>query len=819
MAARLNRTALVALVALLALLLGAPARGADTAALEDEVAQAAHAYEWPRVLALLSQLSRTDPQRYAAGRFDYLTARALAETGRAAEALPRFERFAGTGDILDVPARLAAGKLRFAQGDGLGALNLLFPLLQRREGAVARRALRTALDALETKLEARALERLLQVKPAMAPREKRRAQALRAEALEEAGRAADAERLREELLDDGKRDDAAAIVLARELKGLSIPQLPDRLLSLLVDTARAQRDMELAERLAVERDRRAQARGDATARWKAGFELARLRAGRGRWGEAEQGLRAVLAARPRQYLKPRGKKDDGPGTAAFFARVRFNLAAVLEKQSRLDEAAAEFQRVEAERTGPAPLAALQRARLEMRRGRFEIAESILARASLAREPGRVEGTLLLLTKYAEAGNAPGARRALARIEELQAAARLPEPWRTELPYWRGRVAQTAGDVPGALAGFSEVLAIRPYSAAGELARGRLTAQPEAALKAFLSGRVSQGVALVDRDPAAAKGLLLPAALLGDAAAKAALLSAYRRLPAYAAVLDAPDYSDEKLPVLCGDAAACRLLQLGLPQEAEPIVRDAIHLDSWESCILASRLAETADAGPAALEAAEAVLRRLPEDFLLDLAPKAVLRAVTPRPFDRLSAAVADETGVPRDLLYAIMRQESRFDREAVSPAAARGLMQLTLPAAGDAARELNEEPPAYFDLYDPARSLRLGAQTVRSLLVRFQGDAPSAVAAYNAGGGQTYLWTGGARDAGEALLGAINYVETRTYFRRVLANRQLYRFTVGSVPGSLALAGTVAPVTPDSADRPGSASSSAAPPGSGRSPR
>ena len=125
-----------------------------------------------------------------------------------------------------------------------------------------------------------------------------------------------------------------------------------------------------------------------------------------------------------------------------------------------------------------------------------------------------------------------------------------------------------------------------------------------------------------------------------------------------------------------------------------------------------------------------------------------------------------------------MRQESRFDREAASPAAARGLMQLTLPAAGEAARELNEEPPAYAELYDPARSIRLGARTLRSLLDRFGDDAALAASGYNAGAGQTVLWSGGSDRPAEALLAAISYTETRTYVRRVLANRRAYRLAL-----------------------------------------
>ena len=197
------------------------------------------------------------------------------------------------------------------------------------------------------------------------------------------------------------------------------------------------------------------------------------------------------------------------------------------------------------------------------------------------------------------------------------------------------------------------------------------------------------------------------------------------------------------------------------------MRDASRLDTILGSLVAARLAEAADAGPAALQAAAALDRIVPDDFLLHLAPRAVLRGLAPPRPPRLGER--GPGGVPRDLLYAIMRQESRFDREAASPAAARGLMQLTLPAAGEAARELNESPPAYADLYDPARSLRLGARTLKNLLVRFDGDAALAASGYNAGAGQTALWAGGAQRPVEALLASISYVETRTYVRRVLA--------------------------------------------------
>lgn len=747
--------------------------------IEREAAEAARAEDWVDVLAHLGRLHRLSPSRYADGRFDFLTARALAGLGRVDEALVRFERYVATGDLFDVPARLAAARLRFQKEDGLGALELLFPLLQRKEGAVARRALRTALDALETRFDAVALSRLVAARPQAAPRERRRLQALQAEALEREGATEEAAALRLSLLAEARRDDAAATLLARELKGKEPKDLSDAVLRLLVDTARAQRDLELAERLAAERERRALAGKDAAETAVARFELARLRGSRGRFAEAAKGFETLLGSMPRSFRAPGAKGDDGFGTAAFAGRVRFNLGAMREKLGDLDGAVAEFKRVEAGQAGPAGLAVLQRARLEIRRGALESAEELALRPTLAKEAGRVEVLLLLVERRAQAGDGAGAARALALVEAQAKARRLPEPWVSELPFWRGVVAEARKKPEEALAAWASALASIPGSFAAEAAAARVATLPAAVRERFVKASRNEGEKLLaSGDAAGAKARLLPAALLGDDGARASLRVAYTRLPAYADIVLAPELPEETLPGLCGDAAACRLLQLGLAQDAEPIVRDARRLDTLVGCLISARLAEDADAGPAALEAAEALARKIPRDFLPDLQPRTVRRGLAPRPFDRLVAQAAAELGVPRDLLYAVMRQESRFDREAASPAAARGLMQLTLPAAGEAARELNEEPPAYSELYDPARSIRLGARTLRSLLDRFAGDPALAASAYNAGAGQTVLWSGGSTRPGEALLAAISYAETRTYVRRVLANRRGYRLAL-----------------------------------------
>src|SRR5688572_18478269 len=97
-------------------------------------------------------------------------------------------------------------------------------------------------------------------------------------------------------------------------------------------------------------------------------------------------------------------------------------------------------------------------------------------------------------------------------------------------------------------------------------------------------------------------------------------------------------------------------------------------------------------------------------------------------------------GAPPALLAAIIREESRYDRLALSPAAARGLAQFTLPTARRVALDLDISRLDADDLYRPEISIALGAAYLAGLLKDFNGAEQVAVAAYNAGEPQAALW-------------------------------------------------------------------------------
>lgn len=131
------------------------------------------------------------------------------------------------------------------------------------------------------------------------------------------------------------------------------------------------------------------------------------------------------------------------------------------------------------------------------------------------------------------------------------------------------------------------------------------------------------------------------------------------------------------------------------------------------------------------------------------------------------------------IIHAIARQESQFDRAAVSGAGARGLMQL-MPAT---AREQGGKMGLAFTpeqlSSDPSISIMLGSSYFNRVFANY-GSYPLAIAAYNAGGGNVNKWLRANGDPRTGVVDwvdwveAIPYAETRNYVQRVLENAVVY---------------------------------------------
>jgi soluble lytic murein transglycosylase len=132
------------------------------------------------------------------------------------------------------------------------------------------------------------------------------------------------------------------------------------------------------------------------------------------------------------------------------------------------------------------------------------------------------------------------------------------------------------------------------------------------------------------------------------------------------------------------------------------------------------------------------------------------------------------------MIHAITRQESQFDKAAVSHANARGLMQLMPGTAREVATKVGLSYDASALTSDTNYNLTLGSTYIQQMLRSYGGSYPLAVAAYNAGPGNVNKWL---RSNGDPRTGsvdvlkwieAIPFSETRNYVQRVLENAVVY---------------------------------------------
>ena len=141
------------------------------------------------------------------------------------------------------------------------------------------------------------------------------------------------------------------------------------------------------------------------------------------------------------------------------------------------------------------------------------------------------------------------------------------------------------------------------------------------------------------------------------------------------------------------------------------------------------------------------------------------------------------------LLYAFMRQESRFRTSAESPVGARGLMQLMPKTASIVAGDKRLAKREKDKLLEPAMNLQI-AQTYLERLMRAvepQGNLFALAIAYNGGPGNLKRWREnlGIEDDPLLFIESIPVAETRDYIERVLTNYWAYRARFGESVATL----------------------------------
>lgn len=132
---------------------------------------------------------------------------------------------------------------------------------------------------------------------------------------------------------------------------------------------------------------------------------------------------------------------------------------------------------------------------------------------------------------------------------------------------------------------------------------------------------------------------------------------------------------------------------------------------------------------------------------------------------------ANNVGVDPYLVFAMIKKESKFDKNTVSNKGAKGLMQIL----DSTAKDVVKANPAIFtytdyDIFDPAFNISIGTKYLKQLINRYNGDIPLALAAYNAGLGNVDKWktdTTIFKD-GTLVIENIPFEETKEYVTMVI---------------------------------------------------
>ncbi len=138
----------------------------------------------------------------------------------------------------------------------------------------------------------------------------------------------------------------------------------------------------------------------------------------------------------------------------------------------------------------------------------------------------------------------------------------------------------------------------------------------------------------------------------------------------------------------------------------------------------------------------------------------------PIKYSEFVCAASEQFGVPKKIIYAVIRTESAFDATAQSSAGAIGLMQITPATFEEISGKLGDDYEKGM-MYDPETNIKYGTYYL-SYLYRYFDDWDTVYAAYNAGMGTVSGWLedSSITDA-DGKLKNIPYKETEEYVSRV----------------------------------------------------
>jgi soluble lytic murein transglycosylase len=177
----------------------------------------------------------------------------------------------------------------------------------------------------------------------------------------------------------------------------------------------------------------------------------------------------------------------------------------------------------------------------------------------------------------------------------------------------------------------------------------------------------------------------------------------------------------------------------------------------------------------AVRFAEQVWKNAPADYLIELAPRELVELLYPAPFRESLLQNATPAVDPRFVL-SIARQESRFQTDVKSVAAARGMMQFIASTANEIATQLKLQNFQQDDLYNPDAAIRFGSQYLANLFQQFPNQPQAVAGSYNGGADNLARWIARSRaNEADRYVPEIGFTQTKDYVYKVMANYWSYQ--------------------------------------------
>ncbi len=173
---------------------------------------------------------------------------------------------------------------------------------------------------------------------------------------------------------------------------------------------------------------------------------------------------------------------------------------------------------------------------------------------------------------------------------------------------------------------------------------------------------------------------------------------------------------------------------------------------------------------------ESKWKKMPRDYMLELIPEDQIRFLFPKPYQTSLLKYGKAESVDPRFILSIMRQESRFNANVKSAAAARGLMQFISSTSQKMAEELEIQAFVQDELYDPPTAIQFGAHYLANIYEDFPNQPVAVAASYNGGEDRMARWLKRSRtNDPNRYTSEIVFFQTKDYAEKVMANYRVYK--------------------------------------------